>query len=329
MNTYGTLFKVTIYGESHGEACGVIIDGMTPGLSVNLDDLTSLLARRKSGKVGTTKRIESDMPIILSGVYNGFTTGSPINVMFKNENKISSDYNFIDVPRPGHADFVANKKYNGYNDERGGGHFSGRITLGVVAAGYFAGLLLPFSVSSKITQIGRLKMDECNLDDVTNYLEDITKKLDSVGGIVEVSCLPPIGLGEPFFDSVESKVASIFYSIPAVKAVEFGMGFKGINLLGSEFNDCFINEEGKTKTNNNGGINGGITNGNQILARVFVKPTPSIMAPQETFDYKNKTMTLLEIKGRHDVCIALRAQVVLECAMQIALADLYLMRNMK
>ncbi len=323
MMNYGRLFNVSIYGESHGEMVGVVIDGVKPGTVIDNDKLLSDLQKRKSGGIGTTKRIEADAPTIYSGVFNGKATGAPIHIGFLNTDTRSKDYSqFLKMPRPGHSDYSANCKYEGFQDYRGGGHFSGRITLGLVAAGAIAKMMLPFAFNTKLIQVGTLK-DMSKLDE---YLESITSDLDSIGGIIEINVSNIIkGLGEPFFESVESKISQILFSVPAVKGVEFGVGFNGVNMMGSEFNDCIIDESGKTKTNNNGGINGGITNGNDIICRVFIKPTPSIMKKQDTFDFSTNEMSSLEIKGRHDVCIAKRALIVCENAIAIALADLYLM----
>lgn len=322
MNSFGTLFRISIYGESHQKAIGVIIDGMKPGIPYNEDLLIGDLDRRKAGAVGTTKRIEADTPIITSGVYNGFTTGAPIHVMFENTNTKSEDYqNLLKQPRPGHADFTGFQKYKGFNDNRGGGHFSGRLTTTIVAAGSFAKMMLNCKINAEIKQVGTLK----DLTKLDSYLESVTQSFDSVGGIIEVRVNKlEVGIGEPFFGSVESKISQILFSIPAVKGVEFGVGFRGIEMYGSSFNDAIIDSSGKTKTNHNGGINGGITNGNELVVRIFVKPASSIFIPQETFDFETKEIKTLKIEGRHDVCIARRAVVVLENAVAIALADLYL-----
>lgn len=322
MNQFGNLFRISIYGESHQSAIGVIIDGMKPGVLFDESLLLNDLQRRKAGAVGTTLRVEDDNPVITSGILNGYTTGSPIHVMFENMNKRSEDYkNLLTQPRPGHADFVAYNKYKGFNDNRGGGHFSGRLTTTIVAAGAFAKMLTSHQIESKLIQVG----DLTDLNGLDSYLKEISESFDSVGGIIEITVKKPeIGLGEPFFDSVESKISHMLFSIPAVKGVEFGVGFKGITLKGSEFNDLIIDEKGKTITNHNGGINGGITNGNDIVLRVFIKPASSIFLPQETFDFESKQIKTLQIKGRHDACIARRALVVIEAACAIALADLYL-----
>lgn len=304
MNSFGRLFRISIYGESHGEGVGIIIDGMKPGVLFRKEIMDEMLARRKPLFLGTTRK-EDDEYEIISGLFKGYTTGSPINVYFKNKDGIDNYDQFKQVPRPGHADYTANVKYHGFQDYRGGGHFSGRLTTGIVAAGYFAREIVPFVVSSRIV--------------ISREIEEN----DSIGGIVELTVknVNP-GLGEPFFDSVESILSHLLFSIPAVKGVDFGIGFRGANMLGSEFNDCFISKDGKTLTNNNGGINGGISNGNDITIRVMVKPTPSISKEQETFDFKDNTMTKLSIQGRHDGAIINRIPVVLESAVYIGLADL-------
>ena len=326
MNTFGTLFKVSIFGESHGKALGVLMDGVPAGLKISEDDFLESLERRKPTLKGTTPRKESDLPHIISGVFNGYTTGSAIVVIFENNNINDKDYsNLITHPRPGHSDYTANIKYNGYNDYRGGGSFSGRLTLGFVVAGVVAKKILKdVVITSEIVSLH----GNSNKDEFENEISIAMNKRDSIGGIIKLTATNvPNSLGEPYFDSVESKVSHLMYSIPAVKGVSFGIGFEGEKLYGSEFNDMIIDEFGHTKTNNNGGINGGITNGNDVICNVFVKPTPSISMPQETFDFKNKNISTLEIIGRHDSCIALRAPVVLESALAIALADLFLIEK--
>ncbi len=325
MNHFGKLFQVNIFGESHGSSVGVLIDGVKPGIKLAEDDFTSDLARRKSGGLGTTPRIEEDKPIIESGVFNGYTTGAPILIRFLNNNTKSKDYsNLVNQPRPGHADFTANKKYNGFNDYRGGGHFSGRLTLGIVAAGVVAKKMLEgVSFESKIVNLG----GETNKDKFKEILEKTVEEKDSIGGIVNIKVNGvEVGLGEPYFDSVESVLSHLLFSIGGVKGVEFGKGFDGASLKGSQFNDLIVDEKGKTKTNNNGGINGGITNGNEIDLKVFVKPTPSIGIPQQTYNFKDKRIEDLIIEGRHDAAIILRAVVVLEACVAIGLCDLSLMK---
>ncbi|MGL4365393.1 MAG: chorismate synthase [Cetobacterium sp.] len=326
MNSFGSLFRVHIYGESHGSGIGVLIDGVPSGIKLTLEDFTKDLSKRKSGKIGTTPRKEDDIPNIISGVFNDFTTGAPINIFFENKNTDSKVYtDFKSHPRPGHADFSATKKYSGFNDIRGGGHFSGRLTLALVAAGVIAKKILnDFIFSSEIESIGILNKLEFDKK-LENYLLETTNSGDSLGGIISLTIKNvPIGLGEPFFDSVESVLSSIIFSIPGIKGVEFGAGFKGTEFLGSKFNDCFIDKSGKTSSNNNGGINGGITNGNDIFLKVAVKPTSSIFKSQETFNFKDNNIQSLKINGRHDVAFLLRVPIVLENAVAIALADLYL-----
>lgn len=326
MNSFGSLFRVHIYGESHGSGIGVLIDGVPSGIKLTLEDFTKDLSKRKSGKIGTTPRKEDDIPNIISGVFNDFTTGAPINIFFENKNTDSKVYtDFKSHPRPGHADFSATKKYSGFNDIRGGGHFSGRLTLALVAAGVIAKKILnDFIFSSEIESIGILNKLEFDKK-LENYLLETAHSGDSLGGTISLTIKNvPIGLGEPFFDSVESILSSIIFSIPGIKGIEFGAGFKGTEFLGSKFNDCFIDKSGKTSSNNNGGINGGITNGNDIFLKVAVKPTSSIFKPQETFNFKDKNIQSLKINGRHDVAFLLRVPIVLENAVAIALADLYL-----
>lgn len=320
MNTFGIIFKVSIFGESHGRVLGAVIDGVPSGIPITEDDFTEDLLRRKSGQPGTTTRTEPDLPELLSGIYNGFTTGAPITVLFRNTDIRTSDYeNLKDFPRPGHADFAARMKYGEFYDPRGGGHFSGRITLGLVAAGVIAKKIIqPVSVTTEILEIGGMK-------DIEKALQLIEGTGDSIGGIVECRAtnIPP-GLGEPFFYSAESAISQIVFSIPAIKGIEFGSGFQAARMKGSEHNDGFVSTDGKTLTNNASGINGGITNGNDIVFRVAVKPTSSISLPQTTINLKTKNIEILKIEGRHDTCIALRIPVILEAALSIALADLYL-----
>lgn len=326
MNSFGRLFRISIYGESHGESVGIVVDGVKPGISLSEDDFTLDLARRKSGGLGTTPRIEADKVLIESGVFNGFTTGAPILLRFLNQNKISKDYSdLVTHPRPSHADFTAMEKYDSFNDYRGGGHFSGRLTLGIVAAGVIAKKMIPF-VEFKTTLI--------NLGGVTNpkKFDEVLKRTvdenDSVGGILKLEAKNvPVGLGEPYFDSLESEISHLLFSIGGVKGVEFGIGFDGVGLKGSSFNDLIEDGYGKTITNHNGGINGGISNGNPIEVKVFMKPTPSIGKIQETFDFKEGKVLPLEIKGRHDAAIILRGMVVCEAALAIALADASLVYN--
>ncbi|HEX2969299.1 MAG TPA: chorismate synthase [Bacteroidales bacterium] len=320
MNSFGQFFRVTIFGESHGQAIGVVIDGCPAGIRIIEEDFTVDLKRRKSGNPGTTPRIENDIPEIISGVLNGFTTGAPVTLLTRNENRISGDYSeFKNIPRPGHADFVAGIKYKGFADMRGSGHFSGRITWGLVAAGVIAKKIISSTdVRAKLISAGGS----------SNIEEAVQKAIvsnDSIGGIIEcIASNPPKALGEPFFYSVESAISHIVFSIPAVKGLEFGAGFAAASMTGSQHNDAFIDANGKTQTNNAGGINGGITNGNDIVFRVAVKPTSSTGADQTTLDFSTGKMTTLKVKGRHDTCIALRIPVIVEAAAAIALTDLFL-----
>lgn len=320
MNSFGTLFKVHIFGESHGAAVGICIDNCPAGMELREEDFLHDISRRKSGAKGTTPRQEDDIPEIISGVFNGKTTGAPITILFRNNNVISKDYiNLIDTPRPGHADFTAKIKYGGFNDYRGGGHFSGRLTLCLVAAGVIAKKICnTISIQAKLIEAG----GNTNID---KAIDEALAAKDSIGGIVEcVASNMPVGLGEPFFDSIESLISHLVFSIPAIKGIEFGSGFSAAKMKGSEHNDAISDETGKTEKNNSGGINGGISNGNNLIFRVAVKPTSSIGIPQETFNFKTQQKETLEIKGRHDVCIALRVPVVIEAATAIVLADLLL-----
>lgn len=318
MNTFGRIFKVSIFGESHGESVGILVDGCPPGLSLSETDFFHDLERRKSGAKGTTARKEPDTPLLKSGVMNGETTGAPVLILFENRETDSSVYEQIRyTPRPGHSDFTAWKKYQGFNDYRGGGHFSGRLTVGLVAAGVVAKKLTgPVTFEAKLVEAGGSK-------DVDNALEAAMRDKDSIGGIVECRISNvSVGLGEPFFDSVESLISHIVFSVPAVKGIEFGAGFAGSRMRGSEHNDEILNLEGRTKTNNAGGINGGITNGNDVVFRVAVKPTSSIGIPQSTIDIRTGETVQLSVAGRHDTCIALRMPVIIEAAAAIVFADL-------
>jgi chorismate synthase len=319
MNNFGKIFRLSIFGESHGPSIGITIDGCPAGIPLEPVDFLPDLKRRQSGSKGTTPRQEPDLPEILSGVFNGFTTGAPVTLITQNSNKISSDYDeFKRVPRPGHADFVSRVKYSGYSDMRGSGHFSGRITWGLVAAGVVAKKIIRSSISAKLISAG-------GIEDVEKAIEKALASNDSIGGIIECTVKdPPVGVGEPFFYSVESAISHIVFSIPAIKGIEFGAGFRAASMKGSQHNDPFISREGKTATNNAGGINGGIANGNDIVFRVAVKPTSSTGAEQKTFDFSEGKMTTLNVKGRHDTCIALRMPVIVEAAAAVSLADLFL-----
>jgi len=327
MNSFGRKFRVSIFGESHGEAIGVVLDGVQPGIALTKEDFTEDILRRKSGPKGTTPRTETDEPIILSGVYNGFTTGAPLAILFQNRNTRSGDYSLFNaIPRPGHADYTANLKWLDFNDPRGGGHFSGRLTLPIVAAGVVAKKMLACRIKADLKEIGG-ETDKSKWDAL---LDKILHEKDSIGGIVECRVENvPGGLGEPFFDSVESLISHAIFSIPAVRGIEFGDGFSSSRMRGSEHNDPFdsidtggLHPTAHPSKNGAGGINGGITNGNPIVFRVAFKPTSSIGKPQRTFNFKTGEMTTLEIPGRHDACIALRTPVIVEAMTAIVLADL-------
>jgi len=318
---------VHIFGESHGESVGLVIDGCPAGLSLTPEDFTTDIERRKGGQQkGTTPRKEDDIPMFRSGVFNNKTTGAPIAIFFENKNTRSGDYEKQRaVPRPGHADFVANKKFGGYEDFRGGGHFSGRLTVCLVAAGVVAKKLLKaIVIKASILEIG----GEADLD---RGLQKAIDAKDSIGGIVEcrVSGLP-IGLGEPFFDSVESVLSHAVFAIPAIRAIEFGTGFAAAKMFGSEHNDSIENIEGKTATNHAGGVVGGITNGNELVFRIAIKPTSSTPKEQNTLNWESGAVESFSVKGRHDLCIALRVPVVLEAVTAVAIADLLLLaQNIK
>lgn len=324
MNSWGNRFRVTLWGESHGAQVGVTIDGVPAGIALAESDFEADLARRRAGAAGTTPRKESDAPHIVSGLYRGFTTGAPLTVEFLNENTRSGDYaSLASHPRPSHADWVAMKKFHGYNDPRGGGHFSGRITLAIVTAGVVAKKILGSGVTfhTDIIEIG----GSADKERFADIIESARMDRDSVGGVVECRAEGvAAGLGEPFFDSAESLMAHLLFSVPAVKGVEFGSGFAAARMRGSEHNDPIIDAEGHTSTNHAGGIVGGITNGNAIVVRAAVKPTASISREQMSFNCASGQVDSLVIKGRHDVCITLRAAVVVESAVAIALADLTL-----
>ena len=323
MNSFGRIFRVSIFGESHGECVGINIDGCPGGLPLDLDDFSVDIDRRKSGAKGTTPRKEADIPRIMNGVFNGKTTGAPITILFDNTNTRSGDYEKQKaVPRPGHADFVASKKFGGYEDFRGGGHFSGRLTVCLVAAGVIAKKLLNnIKVEAAILEIG-------GEVDPEKGLQNAIDAKDTVGGLVEckVSGLP-IGLGEPFFDSAESLISHAVFSIPAVRGIEFGTGFSAAKMFGSDHNDWIESMDGTTATNHAGGVVGGITNGNELVFRIAIKPTSSTPKIQQTINIETGLVEDFSVKGRHDLCIALRVPVVLEAVTAFVLADLILLEQ--
>lgn len=315
-----------IFGESHGASVGLVIDGCPAGLPLSQEDFIVDIERRKGGiQKGTTPRKEDDLPIFKSGIFNGKTTGAPIAIFFENNNTKSQDYEkHRAVPRPGHADFTAHHKYGGHEDFRGGGHFSGRLTVCMVAAGVIAKKLLSqhqIQVQANIESIA-------GEPDIEAGLQKAIAAKDSVGGIVacRVTGLP-IGLGEHFFDSVESLISHAVFAIPAVKGIEFGAGFAAANMFGTEHNDAIMNASGKTKTNHAGGVVGGITNGNDLIFRIAVKPTSSTPKEQSSLNWETNEVELFSIKGRHDLCIALRVPVVLEAVTAMVLTDLMLLEQ--
>lgn len=351
---FGENIKISIFGESHGDAIGVVLDGLPAGEKIDMCAVKKQMKRRAPGNSETaTSRKESDLPRILSGVLNDITTGAPLAAIIENNNTRSKDYSdFRTKPRPGHADFAANIKYKGYNDISGGGHFSGRLTACMVFAGTICRQILKrkgIEIAAHIYSIANvfdkpfnpLGIDPNLLENLNHSdfaLIDSSKKAlmqdeiiqakqekDSIGGIIECIAMGvPAGLGSPIFGGIENKISSIMFGIPAVKGIEFGLGFESSKKRGSQNNDEFFYEEDmiKTKTNNSGGILGGISNGMPILFRVAVKPTPSISLAQKTVDLKNKIDSELEIKGRHDPCIVPRAVPVVEAACAIALLDM-------
>ncbi len=348
-NTFGNSVAVTLFGESHGEYIGAVIDGLAPGIIIDNDYIANMLTlRRPSGNISTPRK-ENDEYKIVSGVVNNITTGTPITILIPNQNVKSGDYSQLQtIARPSHADYTAECKYHGYQDVRGGGHFSGRITAALVAAGAICkcalekkGIYIGTHVKSCA---GILDAEFSNLtDDIKNLNQKIFAVLsdekaekmqqailnaaqegDSVGGVLETAIVGmPVGVGEPWFDTVESMLSHIMFSIPAIKGIEFGAGFALANMKGSTANDAMLIQDGKvvTQTNNNGGINGGITNGMPIIFRTAVKPTPTIFKPQQTIDFKTNTQTVLEPKGRHDPAIVHRARVVQDAAAAIVLCD--------
>jgi chorismate synthase len=329
MNSFGRLFRINIFGESHGDFVGLSIDGCPPGIGMTVSEFSEDIERRKPGAKGTTPRKEDDIPQFISGVFNDKTTGAPLTILFKNSNTRSGDYEKQRaVPRPGHADFVAHKKFNGFEDYRGGGHFSGRLTVAIVAGGVVAKKIIAslsaenkISIHSTILEIGGEK-------DIEKGLQKAIDEKDSVGGIVECRVTNlPIGLGEPFFDSAESLLSHAVFSIPAVKGIEFGAGFAAAKMFGSQHNDALINADGTTVTNNAGGILGGLTNGNELVFRIVVKPTSSTPKEQQTLNTETGNVEPFSVKGRHDLCIALRVPVILEAVTAMVVADLMLIKN--
>ena len=319
MNSFGRIFRVSIFGESHGPQIGVTLDGVPEGIELSPADFAGDIARRAPGAAGTTARREDDVPEIISGIYDGHTTGAPLTIVFPNDKANSADYSDFDrMPRPGHADYVASVKWDWANDPRGGGHFSGRLTLPIVAAGVVAKKVLDgMDFKAELVEVGGCA-DKSKWDEM---LAAAAAEGDSLGGIIDCTVSGvPIGLGEPFWDSVESLISHAVFSIPGIRGIEFGDGFRASAMKGSEHNDPF-GPDGPEK-NGAGGINGGITNGADLHFRVAVKPTSSISKPQRTWNFEKEAPDTLRIKGRHDVCFALRTPVIVEAMTAIVLADL-------
>jgi chorismate synthase len=328
MNSFGRIFLVNIFGESHGESVGINIDGCPAGLPLTVEDFATDIERRKGGtQKGTTPRKEDDLPIFKSGLFNDHTTGAPITILFENKNTRSTDYaKQRAFPRPGHADLVAGQKFGGFEDYRGGGHFSGRLTVALVAAGVIAKKLLSFAESNIKVAAGILEIG--GEKDQEKGLQRAIDAKDSIGGIVECRVTGlPAGLGEPFFDSAESLISHAVFAIPAIRGVEFGTGFAAARMFGSDHNDAILDSSGKTRTNHAGGIVGGITNGNELVFRIAVKPTSSTPKEQETLNLETGSVQPFSVKGRHDLCIALRVPVVLEAVTSFVLADMLLLER--
>jgi len=327
LNTFGRLFRLHIFGESHGPCVGITIDGCPAGLPLDATDFVADMERRKGGiQKGTTPRQEDDIPVFQSGWFNGFTTGAPLTLLLENKNTRSEDYaKQRDFPRPGHADWVAGEKFGGFEDYRGGGHFSGRLTAPLVAAGVVAKKLIqhyassqhsPIQLHAAILEIG----GETNLD---LGLQKAIDAKDSIGGIVECRVQGlPVGLGEHFFDSAESLLAHAVFAIPAIRGIEFGTGFAAARMMGSQHNDAIQDANGNTLTNHAGGIVGGLTNGQELVFRIAVKPTSSTPREQQTWNRTTDQVESFAVRGRHDLCIALRVPVVLEAVTALVLTDL-------
>jgi len=328
---FGNKVKITIFGQSHSPAIGVSIDGLPAGIKVDLDELRSFLRRRRPGQNEfTTMRSEDDEPEILSGLTGDVTCGAPLAIIIRNTDTRSSDYRELrDIPRPSHADYAAHIKFGGYQDVAGGGHFSGRLTAPLCIAGGICLQILSglgVSISAGILQIGNVRGTE---EEMMQEILAAKTQGDSVGGIVQcIATGLPAGLGDPMFDGIENRISGIVFGIPAVKGIEFGSGFEGTKLRGSENNDSFYmdGDTVKTRTNNSGGILGGITNGMPVVFRVAFKPTPSIGIEQDSVSLSRAENAVLRVKGRHDPCIVPRAVPCVEAAAAIALYDAYLDR---
>ena len=355
---WGRHFTIDIFGESHGPKIGVVINGLEPGTVLDFPQLRAFLDRRRAGsEAWSTKRHEADDFEIVSGYANGFSTGTPLCVLFHNSAQRSSDYDER-INRPGHADYTGFVRYNGFNDPRGGGHFSGRLTAPLVFSGAVAAQVLAKKGIYAATHIRRIADIEDAAFDVTNITSEQAQRLaamrfplideakreameaaikqaasegDSVGGIVECAvCGLPAGLGSPMFDTVESRLASLLFAVPAVKGVSFGFGFGFAQMRGSEANDAYAVKDGKvvTETNHNGGVLGGITNGMPVMFEAAIKPTASISKPQQTVNLKTMEQETVAVKGRHDACIVPRAAAVIEAAAYVCVLDLVIERRL-
>ncbi|MDA3892376.1 MAG: chorismate synthase [Salinivirgaceae bacterium] len=323
MNSFGRIFQVQILGESHGVGAGVVIDGCPAGIPLTEKEFEADISRRRAGAKGTTPRVEADLPEFMSGVFDGKTTGAPLTIFFKNMNTRSGDYaNLVASPRPGHADYTGRIKYGGFNDYRGGGHFSARLTVAIVAAGVVAKKILKgIQVESKVISVG-------GSTDIDVALDKAIADHNSIGGIVECTAKGlPVGLGEPFWDSIESVLSHAVFAIPATKGIEFGSGFASAAMTGLEHNDNIIDDRGTTESNFAGGINGGISNGNELVFRIATKPTSSIAKPQQTMNFEKGKVDELLINGRHDACVALRVPSILEAMTAMVLADFMLLEQ--
>ena len=328
-STFGKNIKISIWGQSHSAAIGVTVDGLPAGFKIDENKLGEFLARRAPGQgKHTTSRKEADTPEFLSGIVDGVTCGAPLSALIRNTDCRSGDYaNIADVPRPGHADYTANIKYGGHQDVRGGGHFSGRLTAPLCIAGGICLQLLEekgISVSAEIKSIGKVTG---TLDEMLAEIEKARMSCDSVGGVIECKITGvPAGVGDPMFDGIENNIAKAVFGIPAIKGIEFGRGFEAATMYGSEHNDPYRVENGKIRavTNNHGGILGGISSGEEIVFRAAVKPTASILKPQESVSLSRLENTEIRIVGRHDPCIVTRAVPCVEAAAAIAIYDLML-----
>ena len=353
-NTFGNNLALTLFGESHGEYIGAVLDGITPGIKIDHKKIKEALLRRRPNGAASTARVEADEYKIISGEYNGYTTGTPLTVIIPNQNKRSGDYSETEnKPRPSHADFAAEMKYHGYQDKRGGGHFSGRITAALVAV---SGIIMPMLnskgvfIGTHISKLGKVSdRGFCNIKEdlealsegsfptlsseakekMTEAAEAIRAAGDSIGGILETAVIGiPEGVGEPWFDTVEGVISHAVFSVPAIKGIEFGLGFGFGEARGSEANDAFYTDGEKvlTRTNNNGGVNGGITNGMPIVFRTAVKPTPSIFIEQDTVDLSTMANTKIKIEGRHDATILPRVAPVIDAVTALVIADMLIGR---